>query len=383
MKTSGLSTPKSYFVLFLIFMFSFSFISFGRSGKDQLNAMKGYIDKSGKEPQQYVISKFEKCDIVILNQFNNLKHEVEFVNSLIPAIFDEGVNTLAMEFGNREDQNKVDALIFAKNFDEETAKRILFDFKEYGIWGYQEYLELLRTSWSVNKGIKENDKKFRIVMLNSPSIRSSEKNSEFAKMIERELLSKGKKALVYVSACHSHNCKNSSTAEIYPLKARFSSNLSDKVFSIALHSPWMATEKSDGNFKALVRPADGLIDEVLAKTGYKPVGFDINNSPFCNIKDSRSVYYDRKNDYNLNMVFNGYIFLKEYSDYEPLTWIENFITFDNLYEVKKYYRGINSELKIETVEYATDLCSSLNASLLSKAKMLRDEAYVKLDDRNN
>ncbi len=289
---------------------------------------------------------------------------------------------MAIEYGNTEDQSAIDQLLTAQSFDEESAKIIMRNFKDYGIWGYQEYLDMFRQAWEVNRYLTKKEKKFRIVLLSQAGNPNADKKKTMASIIEKEILSKNEKALVYISAFHSQNCIKNNNAENLKFDSYFTGKYGNKIFSIILHSPWITEGNNRLKAEGLIKPLEGAIDEVLEMTGFSPIGFDIAGSPFKNLNETKSVYYSRNNGYSLEAICDGYIFLKPYSEYEALTWIPDFVNEDNLLEVRKYFRGINSELKIESTGYANDLCSSTNMSILQNSKKLKNLSFIKLDGNN-
>jgi hypothetical protein len=137
-----------------------------------------------------------------------------------------------------------------------------------------------------------------------------------------------------------------------------------------MHSPRVLQPVSDNGRVELTKPMQGALDEVLEKTGNNPVGFDITGSPFENLKESKTSHNDLSGSNTFKSICDGYIFLMPYHDYEALTWIPDFINEKNLLDVKKYFWSVNSELQIDSIDYANDLCSSVNSSLLKTAKAL-------------
>ena len=84
--------------------------------------LAGYLREQGMAPEAYVIGKFRDHDIVILGEHHFIKHNVEFVQGLIPRLYEAGVRDLAIEFGCRELQDRADALVTADTYDEALAQ---------------------------------------------------------------------------------------------------------------------------------------------------------------------------------------------------------------------------------------------------------------------
>jgi hypothetical protein len=324
------------FKLLLIGLLSVILVSFSsaRSQGDQITEMKNYIDKSGEEPSEYVISKFKDNDIIIINQFNSFRHEVDFVKSLISPLQKQNIHFLAIEYGNESDQAALDKIISAVNFNDEAAKSIISNFNEYGVWEYQEYLELFKEAWKTNRVLSKNDKKFRILLLNSPGTNLIERSRFAPSIIYKEIISKGEKAVIYSTALHSLNNNGEFSNFIqYAITPLLGQNKS--IFSINFHSPWIILDKSGNSRFELTKPMNGMIDEVFSKNGNKPVGFDIKESPFENLLIEASYYNNNKNRLFKN-ICNGYIFLVPFERYEALTCMLDFLRKTNLQDTRKY-----------------------------------------------
>jgi hypothetical protein len=364
--------------------------------RDQKYAIKSFIDKNGKEPTQYIIDKFKEKDIVILSEFNRLKHEVQFVKSLIPKMYFNGIYTLAMEFGNKEDQSKVDNLLNKEFYNEDLALGILRNFTEYGIWGYQEYLDIFKEAWRMNQGLTTNAPRFRIVLLSSSTISSPtnlfgsvnilNKNKIMAEVIEKEIINKGKKALIFITSSHSEYCTLSFKAlnietrekdiKSSMLTGILSKKYPNKVFAVLFHSPWTVVDKQSSKLKGLVKPLEGEIDGALELIGNNPVAFDIAGSPMEKLADKMSVYYYLNNEYTLSCLCDGYIYLKTYQEYEYVSWIPEFIDENYLWVVKEYFKKVNPDLPMETIGYASDFCSAIGRNLFELAKSIKSSDYV-------
>jgi hypothetical protein len=386
--------PIAILAIIAIFAITLCNISYSKPRKtDTKLALKSFIEKSGKEPSQYIVDKFKSKDIIILSEFNRLKHEVDFVKSIIPNLYRNGIYTLAMEFGNKEDQNRMNKLLGAEYFNRELAIDILRNFTEYGIWGYKEYLEIFKAAWSVNQSLTPSSQKFNIILLSSSdgygSGKMIQKNQSMAKIIEKEILSKDKKALVYITSMHSENSLSSidlkGTKKNEILKNNCLANVlkekyPNRIHSVLFHSPWAMVGKNDFALTGVIKPLDGEIDAAIDLAGKNPVAFDVYDSPIKDLSEKRSVYYEMNKDYTVKCVCDGYIYLKPYEDYEYVTWIPDFITDNYLKTVKLYYSKINPDLKIETIDFATDVCSAYGYSLFEMAKSLKTLNFVQFTD---
>jgi hypothetical protein len=388
LKKTGIS------LVIVIALFSMMLIQSAFGRQLDLNtkaALKTYIEKSGKEPGQYVIDKFNSKKVVILSEFSRLKHEVEFVKSLLPKLYSNGIYNLAIEYGNKEDQANMDKLLNNSNYDRNMAVQILRNFKQYGVWGYKEYMDIFKAAWDINNGSIPGNKKFRIVLMNSEKYQNGKtdialRNKEMAEIIDKEILSTGAKALVFVSSPGTENCLSlmksvSNPAEIknHKISSILENKYKGSVSSIMFHAPWITVDRKSMKVTGLMKPLDGIIDEAVESLGNIPVGFDVEKSPLQNLSEKKSSHFEADNNYTFRCLCDGYIYLKPYSEYEYTEWIPDFIDENNFEFVKDYFKKINSDLPVETIDYATALCSAREWTILESAKMLQNKEYIKLD----
>src|SRR4030065_1535909 len=88
------------------------------------NELLAYLKTKGMSSEDYVVSKFKDHDIVFLGEHHFIKHDVEFVQSLIPVLYRNGIMDLGIEFGCYELQAEADALLAADAYDEEGGRRL-------------------------------------------------------------------------------------------------------------------------------------------------------------------------------------------------------------------------------------------------------------------
>lgn len=325
-----------------------------------------YLKSNWKSPEDYVINKFKKYDIVFIGEMHRVKHDVELIHNLIPRLYKAGVYNLGIEFGGYEFQDKVDRLITDDEYDENLARWLMF--QTGSDWGYKEYHEIYRKAWELNKSLPKGKRKFRVVNLNYKKnwkLRQKEMTRELwqqvwhkgdpdahmAQVILAEFVDKNEKALIYMGAHHAFTRYRQ---PIYDFEAkkflRFETRagnlvyekIPDKVFNIFLHAPFHSTA-GYGNF---IYPVGGVIDRVMERFKNTRVGFDVKGTPFGELRDERTLYSHGYTDFKLADFCDGYIFQKTLKEYEPVTIDTAFITKDNLQEAidnipnpaaRKYY----------------------------------------------
>jgi len=122
-----------------------------------------FLKDHWQSPEQYVVSKFADHDIVLLGEWHRIDHDVKLVQNLVPLLYKSGVYNLGIEFGAYDFQPKVDALITGQEYDEQLARKLLFDWR-YD-WGYEEYEDIYRAAWKLNHSLPAGSPKFRVVNL--------------------------------------------------------------------------------------------------------------------------------------------------------------------------------------------------------------------------
>jgi hypothetical protein len=322
-------------------------------GDERYQALKSYLDKHTLAPDAYVLSKFEDHDVVILGERHKVKHQLEFVQSLIPDLYEAGVYFLATEFGRREDQPLIDSLLALPVYDEGLAREI--KFSQFVHFGYREYVDVYKAAWKLNAGLPDGERKFRILGMNdSPDwsyvkTRVDRDNDEIKKKVwagtgERlwagvvyEQVKKGEKVLVHCGMHHGFSQYMQPSVSGNGEFLRFDDSrmgnflfkfLGKRVITVVLHHPW-----NDGTYGGeLYYPVDGAIDALMARLGeeYYPAGFDTRGSPFGNLPCERSVYNNGYDGLVLGEYCDGYIFIKPLSQHEGVTTIPDFVNDDNI-----------------------------------------------------
>ena len=258
--------------------------------KDELTT---YLGTHGMNPEDYVVSKFRDHDIVFLGEHHFIKHDVEFVQSLLPLLYKNGILDLGIEFGCHELQARADGLVTADTYDEGLARWLMFQWGSY--WPYVEYMGLYRKAWELNRSLPAGAPKFRVVGLdykarwdlvreNMPlrqwkAVLLKGPRDEFmARTIIDEFVKKRRKALVYMGQHHAftryhvseYDFENKKSLEVFTESAGniVWHKLGDRAFQICLHYPWQTTAGP----RTYDYPMDGVVDRVMKDSVTKPRG---------------------------------------------------------------------------------------------------------------
>ncbi|MGB7296086.1 MAG: hypothetical protein WBC70_10900 [Candidatus Aminicenantales bacterium] len=330
----------------------------------ELRRYEDYLDAHVSDPLAFVARKFEDYDVVLLGEIHHRKQDVEFIKALIPYLYKRsGVDIIGWEFGASDLQNEVDALVDAPEFDERKAIWILRTSKVY--WNCQEYLEVFRVIWRLNRDLTPGRGRVRFLQLDyvrnerkqyspDPKVRKEEKkrlldrDRHMADIMDKEVLQKGKKALWYSGLHHAftkyrqprfffrHRTGN---------KRRAGNFLFDRypgrVGTVALHAPAMSRLSILSDlFPSLFSikfyfPFGSVIDKVYA--GRKqPFAFDTGGSPFGELKDNYSYYsVDHWGGLKLKDFCDGYVVPCSFAESEAVSSIPDWIPSEDVYEEVK------------------------------------------------
>lgn len=317
-------------------------------------ALQSYLTANWQTPEDYIIGKFDRYDIVFVGELHRIRHDAELIQHLIPRLHAAGIHNLGLEFARYADQADVDRLITAPTYDEALAREI--QFKQFVAWGYQEYMDLYRVAWTLNQSLPATAPRFRIVALgptaNWPAARENMSEEELnrvvwggrspdeqmADVILKEFVDQGKKALIYSGTHHAFTVYRQ---PVYDFAAgRFikfrehrmgnviHDRIPDKVFNVMLHAPWPSKSRPEG----LVIPMHGVIDRVMARFSDQRVGFDLHGMPLGALPDDRSLYSAGYEHFTLSTIADGYVFQRQLDDYEGVTVDDQFITAANIEE---------------------------------------------------
>jgi Zn-dependent M28 family amino/carboxypeptidase len=320
---------------------------------DQKAALVAYLKSDAQSPEDYIVGKFETYDCVFLGEYHRIKHDVELIHALIPRLYKAGIHNLGIEFGCYEDQDQVDTLITGESYAEDVARRLMFRW--FCVWGYQEYMDIYRKAWELNRTLPAGAPKFRVVNLNyRPDWKAATETMTddlwkkvwwkgdpdrcLADVILKEFVAKGKKALVYSGSHHAFTRYHQPVVDFEKKQLiRFNNirmgnlvleKIPGRVFNIFLHSPWSIKD----DFNQHSYPAAGVIDRLMREFKGRPVGFDVVGTPFGKIEDPQTYYAWGDEGFRLETFCDGYIYQKPFSEYEGCAVDPKFVTAENLQE---------------------------------------------------
>jgi hypothetical protein len=317
----------------------------------RLSSLRDFASSTWRSPQDYVLASFERHDVVLLGEFFKIRQNVRLVQDLIPRLHAAGIRNLGIEYALSDDQPEIDALLNAPSWDEARARAVTSHWLV--TWGYQEYVDLYRAAWQVNKGRQAGTRPFRIVGLNvrqnweylktqndlgdpavvakifAPGI----PDVHMAEVIDREFSRRGEKALVYCGSQHIFTRYRSAgyeknAARMKLADARRAGNIvygkiGTRLFAISLHAPWPDASQKTG----LAWPVDGAVDALIAALPPEKQsgGWDTAGTPLGAVPLGRSVYAEGARTGTLADLYDGYVVQGPIAGYEMVTPIRDFI----------------------------------------------------------
>ena len=310
-----------------------------------------HLAANGRPPLQYIVTKFKQHDVVLLGENHEVREVCELISSLVLPLYQQAnVRYFAIECLKYKNQHMVNELVTAEEYDEELVLRL---FRDCGWpnWGFQEYMDILKAIWHLNSSLHPNEEKLKVVCLESdwdgsvlwsgrhlwklPGIfyRMATRDKFMSRVLEREVLKKGGRALVQVGAAHAYThygqplVKN---AELIAEAKRFGFILhekyGDQIFQVTLHAG---------------SPLGGLLEKVFAKNGSTAVGFDVVGSPFALLRNCKENSFAHQKYVVFSDISQGYVFLKPFKELQKVAWATGFVNEGNFEILRDRLIGIS------------------------------------------
>lgn len=313
--------------------------------------LAAWLGKHAKPAQQYLIDLFAKYQVVILAEEHNVKEHKDFVIDLMPRLYHEaGVRCIGWEFSWYRQNKQLEELTIAPSYDEDAVLQFARDYSPN--WNSKEHWEIIKAVWKLNKSLKPGSEKMRLVGLpddidiarmyivfktkpiNSPEFRDSPEFQELveagikydtsmAQHVEKEILKRGHKGLVFVGLGHDW------TQYQYPPEAIFGIN--NKPMGGLLKKKY---GEQVFQVRALCSADPSFIERVMEHRNHEWVGFNMQNSPFANVlvpvgKGAPDVPWSR--------LACGFIYIGPRANFHKNTSIKGFVTEEMFHKYKRYY----------------------------------------------
>jgi len=319
-----------------------------------------WLDSHAKLPQDYIVHLFDTYQVVIFGESHNVKEHKDFVIDLIPRLYHEaGIRCIGWEFSRYTDNKRLDGLVSGDMFDKEAALRFARNQFAHE-FNSKEHWDIIEAIWELNRSLKHGQQKMRLIGLdmdwNAPKFHiviktKSQDSPEFqevlkeviwkrdatmAEQVEKEIIEKGQKGLVFVGRCHDF------THHKFPPNINFGRDImgnllykkyGDRVFQVWLSSGFLLP-----------------IEDVMKLREHRPCGFNLYESPFANILTPPN-WGDAPN-VPLSNVARGFIYFGPSANFHRNTPIKGFVTKEMFEQYKEYYeidfgRSFNSAEEVD------------------------------------
>jgi hypothetical protein len=296
---------------------------------------------------------------------------------------------MAYQYANHEDQDLVDDLITATTFDESLANEILF--RNLVIMGYEEYRDVFRAAWQVNRSRAEGAEPFRIIGIgqrldytliqnqedvDDPEViakvfQSGIPDETMANVILEQIIEPGDKGLAFMKLEHAftsyrqpqyaQRMREQGFSEQRRAGAILSDRLGSRVMTTIFHMPLQDTRSRVG----YGYPIGGVMEKAFdaLPEGTQSVGFDVAPSPYAEAPLTSDVMNEGfDEDVTLGQFTDGYLMIGKIADYTAVTPIPNFITEENIAEARAQFPGPDpGEVSVADMnDYIAGTASSLN-----------------------
>jgi hypothetical protein len=284
---------------------------------------------------------------------HEVRENLELVRDLIEPLYHKaGVKCFAMETLKSKHNALTNKLVTDKEYDQQLALRLFRD-AFWPFWGFKEYMDIVKAVWEVNRKLPPQAERLKVVgleqdwdaydsLFGSGEKPAEQRDEHMANVFAREVLEKGDKALVLIGFSHSFTHYRQPILEEGKLVrewARFAYILhekyGDRIFQICLHQRHAGFETVTGGKGEPDPILIDFIEQMLEKAGKEPAAFDIQESPFGNLRDRQSYYFHFQKDVVFSDVTRGYIFLRPLEELNKVTWVEGFIDESNFEKAKK------------------------------------------------
>lgn len=312
-----------------------------------------WVDDHAQAPEDYVIGLFKKHDVVILGENHNVREHKEFLIRLIPRLYHEaGVRCIGWEFSSYSENARLASLLQAKEFDRQAALEFARDALDH-TWNSKEHWDLIEVVWRFNQSLPTVQEPLRFVGLacddllklqtevarhfikddsgfhlrpSSSLVRGSPEFNELinrhdatmASSIEKEMLAKHQKGLVFVGRNHEYTHYQLAPDQF--LGRQIMGHILYEKYGERVFSVWLQ------GVRALP-----LVEDVMAMRGGKPAGFELASSPFANLLAAD--YFNAP----LKSIARGFVYLGAHNKLHRNTPIKGFFTDAMLEQYRGYY----------------------------------------------
>ena len=334
-----------------------------------------WIESQGKDPIDYAVMKAQQHQVLIFGESHERKVELRYLNDLIPELHHRaGVTCVAMEVCLAEDNELIEKLVTASEFDHEAAMRIARR-QPWGMWGWKGYWDVFETVWRINQEMPPGREEVRVIGLDRPMDMPSigmlgmednagrdtpiwerlrawrlllalprvlTRDAFFAMHVENEIIRKGCRGIVWVGRNHSsiHSPQIVSPQRRFPrMGFMLRSRYGERVFQIRLHGHDIPVSAVKSDYRGAAPVMADFLERIMKGHGSEPVGFDVADSPFALLRDSGSLGYVSEPRLGFIDVASGHVFLAKRQDLALCDWLADYVSQEMFVTNKPFYQA--------------------------------------------
>ena len=312
-----------------------------------------FLKAHAQDPKEYLLSLFEKYDIVILCEHLHTEDtQWDFIYDVVTdARFVKKIGHIFTEYGCAKDQAKVDSFMrtsFADSISlaKEAATLMRYHSKNFhyfmqklhqfnrnlpdSLQVHEHFTDIL--TWKYLYGCYSN-------MVEISEGNCGNRDSLMANVIINWHKETGRKCLVVTNYRHAFALKNDTTSKKYENEAQYIyDEFPEKTANVLIHG-------SISDFISFPPIHHGKWDRVMKNNGNTPVGFDLVDSPFGNDKfDLFPITFRHGVKCLYQDIFNGYIF------YKPEEELTHSFPYYQKYAAEKEYEWAVQNHLIDSIQ---------------------------------
>ncbi len=308
---------------------------------------------------EHLVELAQSKQLVLLGDQTGIAEHVRFISQILPDLYEAGVHNLAWEFTNSRTQESLDQLLTAESWDEAACTNLFIDLLGIG-FTYFEYAEVLKSAWSLNRGLESQAPRFRVVGLGlptyveDPSLLEGRSAAELelrnwwmggnyrdvaafhmANTLTNEVLRSGGRAVVLMSG------ERTTTGLI-----QWEDGLPTVTVGNLLHR-WMAEGVARVLFHGSVADSQATerVEALIAAAPEKPdtfgIALDLATLGNVGLNEVVGSVDGKETSLRLKDVADSYIWLSNIESWSPCQLIENVITEENFEYLEARYRAID------------------------------------------
>lgn len=327
-----------------------------------------WLDANGTDPLEYAVKTAADHQITIFGESHWVQDNLLFLNRLIPELYHRaGVTVLAMESCCAEDNAGLATLVTSERYDPDLALLIARG-QGWRDWGWKGYWDVFETVWRLNRSLPPGKEKMQVIgidsrwdgpafalmglgddgldgpvweklrfvrLLDGDFLRLAKRDEIMARNVERGIIEKGKRGIVWIGANHSFihyrqpAVYDGKLLREWPrMGFMLHHKYGDRVFQIRLHgASWHC-----GTITT-------FIEDVSALRHNAPVGFHVDGSPFGPLRDSAAPAFRFQPGACFADLAAGYVYLKAEKELDRCRWLEGYVSAEMFIKHKPYYEA--------------------------------------------